>query len=248
MVAFGISPSATRSVQDWGILALSGVLGLVIADILVLEGLHRLGAARFALVDTFYAPMMVLLSWLFLSEQPTWWFALGAAGVVGGVSIASVDLRQALASRTPGQSSLVWGALMAFGGVCGTGISVILVKPILEVSNLVEVTWVRMLVGFLGQAIWVTLRREWSVAGVAFRPSAQWRALVPAAVVGTYISLVIWLGGFKWADASVAAVLNQMATVYILALAWWLLGERIVPRQVVGAAFAVAGAMVIVWA
>ncbi len=86
---------------------------------------------------------------------------------------------------------------------------------------------------------------EWAEAGIAFRPSIAWKTLVPGAIVGTYLSLVFWLGGFKWADASVAAVLNQMATIYILVLARLVLGETIVPRQVLGAGFAVAGALVI---
>ena len=37
------------------------------------------------------------------------------------------------------------------------------------------------------------------------RPSAVWRTLVPASVLGSYVSMLLWIGGFKWADASVAS-------------------------------------------
>ncbi|HHO52706.1 MAG TPA: DMT family transporter [Deltaproteobacteria bacterium] len=243
MGLLGIGSPADRSAADWGILAVSGVLGLAVADTLLLEGLRRIGAARLALVDTTYAPMMVLLSWLFLGEQLTASFLLGATVVVAGVAIATVDLRHAVARREPG---LALGIAMALGAICGTGASVILVKPVLEGSNLIEVTWTRMLVGIGAQALWVTTSGGWRGAVIAFVPSARWRSLVPAAVMGTYVALVLWLGGFKWADASVAAVLNQLATVYILGLAWAVLGEPVGPRQVIGGLLAVVGATVVV--
>ena len=58
--------------------------------------------------------------------------------------------------------------------------------------------------------------------------------------------MMLWLGGYKWADASVAAVLNQMATVYMMLLAWLVLGERLAPRQVLGGLLAAGGALWIV--
>jgi len=85
-----------------------------------------------------------------------------------------------------------------------------------------------------------------SEAMVAFRPGPLWRTLVPAAFVGTYLSLLFWLGGFKWADASVAAVLNQMATVYLLLFARFVLKEQLRPRQVAGSLLAASGALWIV--
>ena len=58
---------------------------------------------------------------------------------------------------------------------------------------------------------------------------------------------MLWLGGFKWGQAAVASVLNQMATVYMLVLARVFLGERLRKRQVVGAIVAAGGALWIVW-
>ena len=238
-----IRPPTDRAAEDWWILAVSGVIGLVVADTLLLAGLRRIGAARVALVDTTYAPMMVLLAWTFLGERPSLGFAVGAVAVVAGVAVATVDLRRAM---TRGEAGLALGVAMAFGAILGTGGSVIWIKPILERSNLIEVTWFRMGVGIAAQALWVTATGGWREAMVAFVPSRRWRSLVPATVLGTYFALVLWLGGFKWADASVAAVLNQLATVYILAMAWGILGEPVGRQQVAGGMLAVVGAIVVV--
>lgn len=232
-----------RPLGDWLALVGSGLLGLAVADTLLFAGLRRIGAARLAVVDTVYAPMMVLLSWGFLGERPTAAFALGGAAVVLGVAVASVDLRRAVIG---GDRGLGLGVLMALGAITGTGVSVIWVKPILEGSDLIEVTWVRMVAGIAGQALWTTARGGWGEVATAFRPGPAWRTLVPGAVIGTYFALVLWLGGFKWADASVAAVLNQLATVYVLGLAWAVLGESLGRRQLVGGLLALIGAMIVV--
>lgn len=243
LLGLGVGLPTDRPFADWARLAASGVLGLAVADTLLFEGLRRIGAARLAVVDTAYAPTVVLLSALFLAETPGPAFLAGAAAVVAGVALATVE-RGAFTGA--GGRELAVGMLFAFGGIVGTATGVIVAKPVLEGSHLVEVTWTRLVVGVVVQAAWVTLRGGWAEAAVAFRPSPLWRTLVPAAVFGTYLSLMLWLGGFKWAPASTAAVLNQMATVYILGLAWLVLGETLRARQVAGALLAAAGAGFIV--
>jgi drug/metabolite transporter (DMT)-like permease len=57
--------------------------------------------------------------------------------------------------------------------------------------------------------------------------------------------MVLWVGGMKYASASVAGVLSQMATVFTLLFGWWLLKEPMTTRKLMGAAAAVAGAVVI---
>lgn len=242
LVALGIRLPTDRSLVDWGRLIASGIVGLAVADTLLFEGLRRVGAARVALVDTVYAPLMIGMATLFLGEKPGPAFLVGGAAVVLGVAVATIDPS---GTRVRGERQVLVGMAYTFGAILGTAVGVILSKPVLEGSNLIEVTWTRLVAGNVGLVVWITFRGLWREAAVAFRPSPIWRTLVPGAMIGTYLSLVFWLGGFKWADASVAAVLNQMATVYILVLARVVLGETIVTRQVIGAGFAIVGALVI---
>jgi drug/metabolite transporter (DMT)-like permease len=223
LLAAGIVLPADRSWLDWGRLTLSGILGLSVADTLLFEGLKRVGAARVAVVDTTYAPMMITLSWLFLGETPGPWFLVGAAAVVAGVALATIERGR------PAEGRDYWiGTLCVFGAIVGTAAGVLLSKPVLEHSSLLEVTFTRLVAGTVGLLLFIGVRGECT--------------LVPGAFIGTYLSLVLWLGGFKWADASVAAVLNQIATVYILVLARVVLGERLRRRQVLGGGLAVVGA------
>ena len=231
-----------RSWGDWLRLALSGLLGLSLADTLLFMGLAKVGASKIALVDTVYAPTVVVLSWLVLGESPTVAFLIGAGAVVAGITLATVR-RGALGVEAREE----WlGMGLAGLAVASTACAVVLAKPVLERSGLVEVTATRLVFGVLGQLVWVSGTGRWAEAGAAFRPGPVWRTLVPAAVIGTYISMMLWLGGYKWADASVAAVLNQMATVYILVMARVFLGESLRPAQAAGALLAASGAVWIV--
>lgn len=242
MLALGTKLPTDRSVADWARLGVSGLLGLALADNLLFEGLRRIGAARLAVVDTIYAPAVVLLAWAFLGESPSPIFLVGAAAVIAGVTVANVDPTE-LRSSVPG---LRVGSLFAAGGILGTATGVVLARPVLVESDLVEVTFTRLCFGVAGQLVWILVsgRRDEALAGFRFGPAH--RALVPGAILGTWLSLLLWLGGFKWAPAATAAVLNQLATVYMLAFARIFLGETLRPRQLAGAALAAGGALWIV--
>ena len=244
MVALGIAVPTDRSVEDWARVIGSGVLGLAVADTFLFEGLKRIGAARFALVDTTYAPMIVLLSWVLFGEAPTTAIVGGGAAVVVGVTVASVDPRDL---KFSGGREIAIGMLCAFLAVLGTATGVLIAKPVLVHSNLIEITWTRLIAGLTAMVLWAAATGKLREATAAFRPGTDWKTLVPASFFGTYLSLIFWLGGYKWAPAAVAAVLNQLATVYILVLARVFLRERIAPRQAVGSLVAATGALWIVW-
>ena len=244
MVALGIAVPTDRSVEDWARVIGSGVLGLAVADTFLFEGLKRIGAARFALVDTTYAPMIVLLSWVLFGEAPTTAIVGGGAAVVVGVTVASVDPRDL---KFSGGREIAIGMVSAFLAVLGTATAVLIAKPVLVNSDLIEITWTRLTAGLTAMVLWAAATGKLREATTAFRPGTDWKTLVPASFFGTYLSLIFWLGGYKWAPAAVAAVLNQLATVYILVLARVFLRERIAPRQAVGSLVAATGALWIVW-
>lgn len=64
--------------------------------------------------------------------------------------------------------------------------------------------------------------------------------------MGTYISMLLWLAGYKYTSASVAAVLNETAAVFILVLAAIFLRDRLKPVQLAGAGLAVSGVLLVV--
>jgi len=66
-------------------------------------------------------------------------------------------------------------------------------------------------------------------------------------VVGGYLAMMLWLGGMKYTQASVAAALNQTTNVFIFILAAWVLKESITGQRVLGIVLGVGGALMVVF-
>jgi drug/metabolite transporter (DMT)-like permease len=58
--------------------------------------------------------------------------------------------------------------------------------------------------------------------------------------------MLLWLAGYKYTQASIAAVLNEMAAVFMLALAAVFLHDRLKPLQLWGSVVALAGVGLVV--
>jgi len=78
-----------------------------------------------------------------------------------------------------------------------------------------------------------------------FRPVPSWRFSLSGAFLGSYVALVLWIGGMKYSQAGVAAILNQTSTVFILVLATAFLEESFTRRKAAAVLLAVAGILVV---
>jgi drug/metabolite transporter (DMT)-like permease len=238
----GASFDLGRSRGEWVQLVVSGALGIALADTLVFVALRKLGAGLLAVVDCVYAPLLVLLSVIWLRERPTPIFAVGAALVVAGVICATAERAKQSTTVT---GPRIGGILTGVTAIAVMGVGVMMAKPALEHGALVEVTLVRILAAVAAQALWIALRPSARSALAALRPSATWRTLLPASILGSYVAMLMWRGGFKWAQASRAAVLNQLSTVFTIVLARIYLGEPVSRLRAIGAGAALAGALTI---
>ena len=234
MSAMGLGFDAARPTGDWLLLGLSGLAGLGLADTLFFMALRRLGPSRLAVVECAYAPMVVVLSVVTLGERIGLPFALGAALVVGGVLLTLME-------RVPEEEPRLPGVLLGLAAIAAMAAGVVLAKRPLEHGHLVEVTLVRLIAGVSGQLLWILLDPRQRPALMVLRPQRVWGTLIPASVMGSYVAMLLWLGGYKWADASVAAVLNQTSTIFTILLAWIFLGESLSRQRALGAALALAG-------
>jgi drug/metabolite transporter (DMT)-like permease len=69
----------------------------------------------------------------------------------------------------------------------------------------------------------------------------NWCLLLIAAFVGQLLSMLLWLAGYKFTQASVAAILNETASIFILLLAWLWLREPLGRRGAAGVALTLSG-------
>jgi drug/metabolite transporter (DMT)-like permease len=123
---------------------------------------------------------------------------------------------------------------------------VVIAKPLLEQHDFLWIVTLRIVGGVLGMLIFMPPARNLARIRAAFAGVRHWPHVVAGSVVGTYLSMLLWLAGYKYTKASVAAVLNETAAIFMLALAALFLGDRLRPAQLAGSAVAIAGVLLVV--
>ena len=233
----GIGTLLSFPAKDIWLLVLSGFLGIALADTMFFKALNLIGVGLISVVDCLYSPMVIMFSALLLGERLGVSGYVGAALIVGGVSIASRHEPPAGRTRRQLLAGILLGALalafMTFG--------IVIAKPSLERFSLVWATMLRVLVGTAVLAVFATLssqrREHWS----AFRPSQVWKWAIPGAVLGTYFAMFFWVAAFKYAKASIAAILSQTSVVFAMILAALVLKESFNRRKAVAVTLALLG-------
>ncbi|MBK6529396.1 MAG: DMT family transporter [Deltaproteobacteria bacterium] len=195
MALAGLHFDAHRSALDWLCLIGSGVLGLAVADSLFLAGLRRVDASVAAVADCAYSPTVILISTLWLSEVPRPGFLWGAPLVLVGLLLVVWQSRGEVKVDPRGLA-------LVLGGVMTTAVGVVLAKPALGRSGLVEATTIRLLAGSAALLAVQLARGKGREALALFKPQPAWRVAVPATVLATYVSMLLWLGGMKYGTAS----------------------------------------------
>ena len=215
----------------------SGAIGIAVADTLYFRALNQLGAGRMGVLGNFYSPAVIVLSVVFLDERLTVVQLVG----FGLVSLGVFLVAERRHDDAGGGRGLLKGLAIGFVAILLMAVAIVMVKRVLEAQPLLWVTALRMVGAVVGLWIAAALLRGRFGPALPDLASVPWRMLVLAAFVGQFLSMVFWLGGYKFTSASVAAILNESSSVFILLLAWAWLKEPLSRRAMAGVALTVAG-------
>jgi drug/metabolite transporter (DMT)-like permease len=94
----------TVGIAAWGGVLYAGALAIGVAYVLWNRGIQRLGHVRTAVYQNLVPVAALVVAWIALGEVPTGLQLVGAAVIVGGVSLARVGRRGT--RQPPGPSSL----------------------------------------------------------------------------------------------------------------------------------------------
>ncbi len=227
--------------HDYLILVASGVIAISLSDTLFHMCLNRVGAGLNAIVNTMYSPFIILYAFLMLGERLTWSQFLGMVLIISGVVVAS-------ATRLPegiSRRDLVIGILLGVGSMATLAFGIVLAKPVLERSDILWATTVRQLgslaVLLPAALLWPGRRSRFQV----FKPRAGWKFSLPGAFLGSYLALMLWIGGMKYTTAGTAGILNQTSTIHTLILASVFLKEPFPRRKFLASVLALLGIILV---
>ena len=237
----GLSPpdfDATR----WFIILLSGIIGIAVADTWYLRALNLIGAARTGVVATLFSPFVIILSIVFLGEMMKAWQLAGFVLVLSGILLVTWRQKRQDVSMRALRLGVAYGA----GAVLMMAIGIVMVKPVLEGEHFFWVVALRLAAGCLAMMLLVTVAGRWAVVMNRYREPQPWPTVVFASLLGSYVSMILWLAGYRLTDASIASVLNETAAAFIVLFAWLILKEPLNLRRIGGVVLTFVGVWVIV--
>ena len=225
----------------WAILIASGYFGIAVADTWYLQALRTLGAGRTAIIASLYSPFVVLLAIIFLGERLVGWQWFGFVLVLLGILTVVYQRHYSELDR----ATLTKGLTFASASVFLTAAGVVAMKPILAADGFFWIVALRLLAGTAGMVLLLMVRGRLShFVSEVQDGEHRWPTIVTAGFIGTYLALIFWLAGFKYADASVASVLNETANVFIVIMAFVFLGEALSRRRMAGIALTFSGVLI----
>ncbi len=233
------------SAKEWLIVIISGYFGIAIADNWYFQALRKIGAGRTAIVASLYSPFVILLSILYLNETLELWQWLGFVLVLSGILLVVYQRKY----QEVDKSQLYRGVAYAAASVFLTAFGVVLVKPVLDSGEhgFYWIVMLRLLAGIIGMLLFMTLKGQLTKTKEEFQTgNHNWPVLITASIFATYLAMLMWLGGFKYTDASTASVLNETANIFIVLLAWLFLKEELKPRKLVGILLAFVGVVIFI--
>ena len=226
---------------DYLILLASGALGIGVSDTLFFHSLNMLGAGRSSIVDCLYSPFIIGLSVLLLGESLSAVQGLGTVLIISAVlaitgekDLRSIDRRHLLLGVFFGAMAM---ATMAVG--------IVMAKRVLDRDELLWVTLVRLIGGVFTLTIFLLLHPNRSAIVRSITSTGHRTYTFTGSFIGGYLSMIIWLAGMKYTQASTAAALNQTSNIFIFIFAAMFLKERITIIRAGAIGLGITGAIMV---
>ena len=222
------------------ILFFSGVIGVAIADLLFLDSLRRIGSGLSAVVATIYSPSIFIIAYLLFGEIVRLQTYIGGALVIAGIVIATYKLPQIVKNN-----NLYIGIIFGVFAQIFTAYSVLLVVPIMENNPIIYIALIRFSIGLIVTAAVLVYRSGIYGLFYTLKEGLGNTTILIASILGTYLSVIFWLAGFKYTLASRAAIYNQLSTILIIIMAVLFLKETMNVKKWIGITLSIIGAILV---
>lgn len=231
-------PVPNLSTSSMLILCLSGFFGIGIADAMVLKAIQGLSATKVAILECLFAPFVIALSILFFDESLSMLQILGILSIAASISLVLPTAKLAAPTgETQGTVFMCLGMLTMAGGI-------LMIKPLFDIVPLFWIIAIRMLAGVVGSLLpliflanpTTELKKLLTIEGKG--------PIILGFILSAYVSISLWIAGYKLLQASIASVLNQTSTIFTVLLAVVILKEEFTPKKAMATCLATFGVII----
>ncbi len=244
-IIYGSFLPMDASLERWGVLGLSGIIGLALGDALLFQAYVLIGPRITTLLMALAPVFGTLVAWFFLDEILTIPVLVGISITIAGV--AWVVLEKGNGHSAERQSHLISGVLLGLGASVCQALGLILSKVGLAGGySALSGVEIRILVAMI--AIWF-----YSALRGQLRPTVETLRAKPIALAwigggatfGPFIGVWLSLIAVQLSPVGVASTLMALSPVIVMPLSVIFFREKISPRAVFGTIAAMIGVAVI---
>jgi drug/metabolite transporter (DMT)-like permease len=248
-VLFGRWLPLDAGANRWLWLGISGIVGLVLGDVLLFQAFQHIGP-RLAMLMMSMAPIIAaLVAWLFLGETLKIIEIFGILVTLGGISWVVRDgdgahrnNRQAVSGQSYGR-----GLLFGLGGATGQALGLVLSKGGMAGNfSAISANLIRMLVAAV--TIWTFTLIQGQVKPtlqkVTLQPRFIWFILA-GMIAGPIVGVSFSLYAVQNANVGIASTLMALPPIFLLPIGYFIFKEHFTWSTVAGTVLALIGVAIL---
>ena len=233
------------TLYQWQWLALSGLVGFVIGDLLLFQALVVVGARISMLMMALAPPFAAFIGWLVLGEVLSPTNLLGMTITLTGIVIVILKREKSevngSVTRKIKSNYSVQGVLLALGGAMGQGAGLVLSKKGMGEYDAFSASQIRVLTGIAGFIFVLTFMKRWPRFMAALKNIPAMKRITLGAFFGPFLGVSFSLLAVQHTQAGIAATLMSITPVLIIAPAVFLFKEKVNWKEIIGAVITVIG-------
>lgn len=230
---------------NWKWLALSGLVGFVIGDLMLFESYLFIGARVAMLIMALAPPFAAFIGWLMLGEvlSPMNW--LGMAITMSGIVIVILKREKKETNGTVkkklASNYSIPGLLLALGGALGQAAGLVLSKKGMGDYDAFSATQIRVLTGVIGFTVLFFFMKRWPRVWSALKNGSAMKRISLGAFFGPFLGVSFSLLAVQHTQTGIAATLMAIVPVLIIGPSIILFKEKINWKEILGAIITVGG-------
>jgi drug/metabolite transporter (DMT)-like permease len=212
-----------------------GLGGLAINNYFYFQALHLTSVAT-AILLQYQAPILVALYTVLVQRQrlPGRLLLALAVAVVGCVLVVRAYDLAALRLN-------LLGVAAGLATACAFAFYILASQAALKTLD----AWTLLTYAYLSAGVvWSFVLPPWKIVAHGFEP-ATWGAFLAVATIGTVLPFGLFISGLRFLPPTQASIVSMLEPVVASLAAYAILGETLLPLQVLGGALVLAGVLVV---
>lgn len=231
--------------ERWAWLALSGLVGFVIGDLLLFQSYVVIGARIAMLIMALAPPITAVMSWLMLDEVMSLMNWVGMMVTLTGISIVILKREKKELDSTKRRkittSYSFKGILLAFGGAVGQGVGLVLSKKGMGDYDAFSASQIRVITGMIGFAVIILFSKRYGKVWDAMKHKSAMKQIALGSLFGPFLGVSFSLIAIQHTKAGIAATIMAIVPVLIIPPAIFLFHEKVNWKEIIGAVITVGG-------